>query len=162
MNLKTEISDKAWHDSQSEESDQVCHSGKNLLTVTRKTSGGIVVEESLTVREQDFHPVKRRVELLDFATVEIAEVNYAVLGWSTLNDNLFEPLAPVVAPNISTHSNVVPVAPSVPTPAQILEAELQARVALHTVGADLGEQVEVVPESHSLTVLVYGLANTPG
>src|SRR5260370_856251 len=36
---------KAWHDSQNEESDHVRRSGKNLLTVTTKTSGGIVAEE---------------------------------------------------------------------------------------------------------------------
>jgi hypothetical protein len=153
---------KAWHDSQSEESDQVRRSGKNLLTVTTKTSGGIVVEESLTVREQDFHPVKRTVELLDVGTVEIAEVNYAVLGWNAVNENLFEPLTPGVPPNSSIHANVAPVAPVIPTAAQLLDAELQARVALHTVGADLGEQIEVVPESRALAVLVHGLANTPG
>src|SRR6266446_10312799 len=43
---------KAWHDSQSKESDQVRRSGKNLLTVTTRTSGGIVSEESLTVRAE--------------------------------------------------------------------------------------------------------------
>ena len=151
---------KAWHDSQSEESDQVRHSGKDLLTVTTKTSGGIVVEESLTVREGDFHPVKRTVELLDVGTVEIAELNYAVLNWNAVNEDLFEPLNPTASPSPSIHTEVAPVAPVVPTAAQLLDAELQARVALHTVGADLGEQVEVIHESHALAVVVRGLANT--
>src|SRR5712692_6252427 len=153
---------KAWHDSQSEESDQVRRSGKNLLTVTTKTSGGIVVEESLTVREEDFHPVKRTVELLDVGTVEIAEVNYAVLGWNAVNEDLFEPLTPTIVPAPSLHAAITPAPPAVPTPAQLLGAELQARVALHTVGADLGEQVEVIHDSHALAVVVRGLANTPG
>jgi len=120
-----------------------------------------VAEESLTVREQDFHPVKRTVELLDVGTVEIAELNYVVLNWNAVNTDLFEPLTPAVPANPSMRAEVVPVAPPV-TLAQLLDAELQARVALHTVGADLGEQVEVVPESHALTVLVHGLANTAG
>jgi hypothetical protein len=153
---------KAWHDSQSEESDQVRRSGKNLLTVTTKTSGGIVAEESLTVREGDFHPVKRTVELLDVGTVEIAEVNYVVLNWNAVNTDLFEPLTPAFPVNPSIRADFVPVGPAVPTPAQLLDAELQARVALHTVGADLGEQVEVIHGSHALAVVVRGLANTPG
>src|SRR5260370_13452468 len=135
---------KAWRDRQSEGSDQVRRSGKNLLTVTTKTSAGIVIEESLTVREGDFHPVKRTVELLDVGTVEIAEVNYVVLNWNAVNAALFEPLTPAVPASPSIRAEVVRVAPAVPTPAQLLDAELQARVALHTVGADLGEQVEVV------------------
>src|SRR5260370_23723061 len=128
---------KAWHDSQSEESDQVRHTGENLLTLTTKTTGGIVVEESLTVREGDFHPVKRTVELLDVGTVEIAEVNYAVLDWNAVNTDFFEPLTPAIPGNPSIRADVVPVGPAAPAPAQLLDAELQARVALHTVGADL-------------------------
>src|SRR6266851_3039467 len=92
---------KAWHDSQRQESDQVRRSGKNLLTVTTKTSGGIVAEESLTVREEDFHPVKRTVELIDVGTVEIAELNYAELSWNAVNTDLFEPLTPAVPVNPS-------------------------------------------------------------
>src|SRR5260370_449937 len=153
---------KGWHDRQSGESEHVRRSGKNLLTVTTKTSGGIVVEESLTVREGDFHPVKRTVELLDVGTVEIAELNYVVLDRNAVNTDFCEPLTPAVPTNLSMRADVVPVAPAAPTPAQILDAEVQARVALHTVGADLGEQVEVVPDSHSRAVLVQGLANTSG
>src|SRR5260370_27044200 len=80
---------KAWHDSQGEEGDQVRRSGKNLLTVTTKTSGGIVVEESLTVREEDFNPVKRTVQLLDSGTVEIAQLNYLFLNCNAVETDLF-------------------------------------------------------------------------
>ncbi len=150
---------KAWHDSQSEESDQVRRSGKNLLTVTTKTSGGIVVEESLTVREGDFHPVKRTVELLDVGIVEIAELNYVVLSWNAVNADLFEPLTPTTAPTPSSNTATAPPPPSLPTPTQLLEAELQARVALHTLNADLGEEISV---SHSPknSVVVQGLIDT--
>src|SRR5882724_805948 len=149
---------KAWHDSQSEESDQVRRSGKNLLTVTTKTSGGIVVEESLTVREGDFHPVKRTVELLDVGTVEIAEFNYAVLSWNAVNADLFEPLAPITAPTAPSNTAIALV-PSLPTPTQLLEAELQARVALHTLNADLGEEIDVSHSSKN-SVVVRGLIDT--
>src|SRR5882724_10412089 len=150
---------KAWHDTQSEERDEVRRSGKNLLTVTTKTSGGIVVEESLTVREGDFHPVKRTVELVDVGKVEIAELNYAVLSWNAVNADLFEPLAPTAAPTPPVNATIAPPPPSPPTPTQLLEAELQARVALHTLNADLGEEISV---SHSPknSVVVQGLIDS--
>src|SRR6266850_973758 len=150
---------KAWHDSQSEESDQVRRSGKNLLTVTTKTSGGIVVEESLTVREGDFHPVKRTVELVDVGTLEIAELNYAVLSWNAVNADLFEPLAPTSAPSSPVNAAIAPAPPSLPTSTQLLEAELQARVALHTLNADLGEEIDVSHSSRN-SVVVQGLVGT--
>jgi len=152
---------KSWHDRQEADSDEVKRSGKNLLTLTTKGSGGIVMQETLTVREEDFHPVERTVELLDVGNVEIAEVNYAVLGWDAVNEDLFEPLTPTIAPASSLHAVMAPASRVPPTATQLLDTELQARVALHTVGADLGEQVEVVHESHASVVLVQGLVNTP-
>src|SRR5260370_39186455 len=99
---------KARYDSQNKESDRQMRTGKNLLTVTTKTSGGIVVEESLTLREGDFHPVKRTVELVDVGTVEIAELNYAVLSWNAVNADLFEPLAPTAAPTTPVNAAIAP------------------------------------------------------
>src|SRR5260370_25395993 len=132
---------KGWHDRQSGESEHVRRSGKNLLTVTTKTPGGIVVEESLTVREGDFHPVKRTVELLDVGTVEIAELNYAVLSWNAVNADLFEALAPTTTPTLPLHTAIASHPPSLPTRAELLEAELQARVQLHTPYADLVDEI---------------------
>jgi hypothetical protein len=150
---------KAWHDSQTEESDEVRRSGENLLTVTTKTSGGIVAGESLTVREEDFHPVKRTVELLDVGTVEITELNYAVLNWNAVNEDLFEPLAPTTAPVPPLNATIGPLLPPPPTPTQLLEAELQARVALHTLNADLGEEISVSHNTKN-SVVVQGLIDT--
>src|SRR5260370_35554348 len=128
---------KARYDSQNKESDRQMRTGKNLLTVTSKTSGGIVVEESLTVRAGDFHPVKRTVELVDVGTVEIAELNYAVLNWNAVNTHLFEPLTPTVSANPSIRADVIPLAPIVTTPAQLLDADLQSRVPVDTAGRDV-------------------------
>jgi hypothetical protein len=150
---------KAWHDKQRHESDQVRRSGKNLLTVTTKTAGGIVVQESLTVRQEDFHAVERTVELLDVGTVEIAELNYAVLSWNAVNEDLFEPFVPTTVPSPPSNAAIAPPPPFLPTPAQLLEAELQARVALHTLNADLGEEIDVSHGSKN-SVMVQGLINT--
>ncbi len=103
--------------------------------------------------------MKRTVELLDVGTVEIAELNYAVLNWNAVNEDLFEPLAPTTAPAPPLNATIAPSPPSGPTPMQLLEAELQARVALHTLNADLGEEITVT-HSPKNSVVVQGLIDT--
>jgi len=154
------VSYREWHDRQEFRKDEIKRSGKKLITLTTKAINKAVAEESLTVREDDFHPVRRTVELVDVGTVEISELNYAVLSWSAVNENLFEALTPAVPPAPPTYAKAVPAAPVAPTVAQLLAAELQARVALHTVGADLGEQIEVARGMHGAAVVVRGLAST--
>lgn len=130
---------KTWRDSVHSESDEVKRSGKNLLTLTTKTSAGIVVQESFTVREEDFHPVERTVELLDVGSVEITEVNYAVLGWNAVNEAMFEPSTTAFAPAL--HRSASP--PALPTALQLDATELQARLALNRLDADSSEQIRL-------------------
>jgi hypothetical protein len=132
-----------WHDRQELKQDEVKRSGKGLLTLRTQTSNRMVVGESLTVRDDDFHPIKRTVELLDAGTIEITEINYAVLNWHAVNENLFEPLTPSPNPTRSVPALVAPLPPPLPTPVQLLDAELQARLTLNRLGADSGAQIRV-------------------
>jgi hypothetical protein len=132
---------KTWRDGVHAESDEVKRSGKNLLTLTTKTSSGIVVQESFTVQQEDFHPVERTVELLDIGTVEIDELNYAVLGWDAVNEAMFEPLMRPVTATGPRHGAIVA---TLPTALQLEESELQARLALNRLDADTSEQIRVV------------------
>jgi hypothetical protein len=142
---------RAWHDKQVSAVDHVSRSGQNLFTLTTKLSGGNVHQESLTVREEDFRPVRRTVEFEDFGTVEIAELNYAVLGRETVNEVVFEPLPapPVPAPRpavvAAARPDSVPLvyAPPPPSPDELDESELRARVVLNRYNADTKEQVRI-------------------
>jgi len=141
---------KAWHDRQELKSDKVERTGDDLLTLRTSVQEGAVANESLTVRKADFHPVARSVEFRDAETVELAELDYAVLGWNAVNDSIFEPLASWPAPH--------PIAvPSSPTREELDEAELQARLALSRMNAE-SEQVEVSRSSKG--VLVKGIVET--
>ncbi len=133
---------EAWHDRQHPNSDEVRHTGPNNLTLTTKTSGGLVVQESLTVRENDFHPIKRTVELLDIGIVEIAEINYAVLDWDVVNEALFE--APETALVSTSSVTPRPATPAVPSAPELDEAELRARLMLNLHQVDTGEQIRIV------------------
>lgn len=134
---------RQWHDLQEPRTDVVSREG-NLLKLVTTASSGWIQEESLTVRLSDFHPVERTIRTRPYGTIEIAELNYAVLGWNSANESLFEPLAGFHA--------VAPVLPS-PLSADDLDlAELDARLALNRIHADEGEQINVVRTERGIVV----------
>ncbi len=128
---------QSWRGRQPTFSDKVTRSGDSLLTLTTSVPTGPVESESLTVRANDFHPVERTVEMRNDDHIEIAELNYAVLGWSEVNEGLFEPLAGGSSSAVaSIHL------PSLPTAEQLDLAELQARLVLNRLNADSTEELE--------------------
>lgn len=127
-----------WHNRQYTPRDRIDRSQANLLTLTTEVFVGPISAESLTVRVTDFHPLRRTINFRDTGTVEIAELNYAVVSWNSINQGLFEPLAMA--------SNIPPVRASralPPSRADMDEAELRTRLALNQLRADTGEQVEI-------------------
>lgn len=143
-----------WYDRQPVKEDAVTQAGPNLLRLTTSTnSASPVLKESLTVRESDFHPVERTIELRDQGTVEIAELNYDVLPWSAVNQNLFEP---VLGESGAIPGNIHPTL-SIPLPhvlsdLQLDEAELSARLVLHELHADQGEQIRLTRTPQGIDV----------
>jgi hypothetical protein len=146
-----------WHDAQKSVSDEVSKEDGDLLKLTTKVPNNWIQEETLTVRALDFHPVERTIQTLSYGTIEIAELNYAVLGWNAVNESLFENLNPLLSlPHVAdVHPALIH---ALPTPLQIDSAELQVRIALNRTGADTRDQVAV---THSDTgVVVKGIVPT--
>ncbi|MEI9978439.1 MAG: sigma-70 family RNA polymerase sigma factor [Edaphobacter sp.] len=132
-----------WRDHVQVTGDMVRETGNNLLTLTTTVSDAEVTQESLTVRESDFHPVARTISFRDTGTVEIAELDYKVLPWNAESETWFEP-------SVLPSNEVVPARPSLRLPAsmalsesQLDEAELSVRLTLNHLHADTGEQIEV-------------------
>lgn len=151
---------QTWRDRQQERSDRVVSSGVHLLTLTTTVPEGVVSEQSLTVRDTDFHPVQRRISFRNSQTVEIAELDFKVLPWSAVEANVFEP-----SENIPIHvATDVPSVlspfhlPANPSLEELDETELMARLILNQLHADTGEQIEI---HHSPSeVEVEGLVET--
>jgi anti-sigma factor RsiW len=118
-------------------SDKVTRTGDSLLTLTTSPAAGPIASESFTVRASDFHPVERRVEMRNDERIEIAELSYAVLGWSEVNEALFEPLQPG---HPAAVAGVRP--PPLPDVEQLDLAELQARLVLSRLNADSTEDLQ--------------------
>ncbi len=140
---------REWHDRQVSVSDTVSKTDGNLLTLVTRTSDTGIEQESLTVRVSDFHPVERTIQTSSNGTIEIAEVNYAVLDWSGVNEALFESLD-------SPHpGSVLPLpssAPISPTLTELDNTELGALVVLNQLHADAGEQIGVKRTNREIAV----------
>ena len=134
---------RTWHDRMRNVRDQVSQTSPGELTLTTETDDSTVQEASLTVRDSDFHPIARRVIYRDDKTIEIAELNYDVLPWSVVNASLFEPLR-----NETLSGGAVPRAAlhvALPTPDQLMGAQLEAQLALLKLNANAGEDIRVEP-----------------
>jgi DNA-directed RNA polymerase specialized sigma24 family protein len=142
----------AWRDRQSLKKDAIARTGANLLTLTTSaTSDSTIVQESLTVRESDFHPVARTIKLRDQGTVEIAELNYDVMPWGAVNQDWFEPLAGqavTIVPGMHAALHL----PHVLSDLELDEAELAARVVLNQLHADTGEQIHLTRSVNGVDV----------
>lgn len=150
---------EAWHARQTSASDEVHATGGNLLTLVTRVPTGPILRESLTVRASDFHPVGRTVEARDYGTIEIAELSYAVLDWSAINENLFEPLPQPVPDAPLAEPHLEPIVPRpLPSPAALDSAELSVRLALNQLHADEGEQITVSRTDR--TIEVQGVVET--
>jgi hypothetical protein len=152
----------AWYKSLDQKLDEVTTVGDGLITLKTTTSEGPIAEARITVRTSDFHPVEEDLRLNDARQVEVHELAWEVLPMEEINVAIF---APEVAPSaeIGRPSSVAP-QPSGLTDAELAEAELRARVAIHAEKADLGEQIELdrdIPRSGQRSVVVRGILSTP-
>jgi hypothetical protein len=154
---------RSWRSSLGAHTDSVVFSPSGLIVV--KTSAGTdprspVREETLMLREMDYHAISRSVTFRDAGTVEIAELDYRVLDWSEARKDWFEDVETAVVPVPHNVARDVPVMKErKPDPAELDLAELKARLVLSERGADTGEQIEVLRTGDG--VRVEGLASTP-
>jgi hypothetical protein len=149
-----------WHDHQHVREDKIVRAGGHLLTLTTKVPDGSIAEQSLTVRDTDFHPVRRTVAFRDSETVEIAELDFKILPWNDVNANLFDS-----GPSTETASRTAPARvlslprmPEPPTEGQLEETELGARLVLNQLHADTGQQIEI--NRTAQIVEIKGLVDT--
>jgi DNA-directed RNA polymerase specialized sigma24 family protein len=132
-----------WRDGLTAKQDVVTRTGYNLLTLTTSTStNGPVAWESLTVRESDFHPVERTIELRDAGAIEIAELTYDVMPWGAVNQDWFDPLAGHASPRPPALHPALHL-PHLLSELELDEAELAARTTLNQLHADTGEPIHL-------------------
>ena len=134
-----------WHDRQRVRQDNIVRAGSHLLRLTTTVPSGFVAEQSLTVRDTDFHAVERTVALRDSSTVEIAELDYKILPWSGVDASLFEPIGGVDTSVASSSGRILsfPRIPETLSESELDQTELSALLILNRLHADTGEQVKI-------------------
>ena len=139
---------KNWHDHQPNPEDEVRSFGNGLLAISTRLSSTNIVQETLTVREDGFHPVERTIEYRGFGTVEISEISLDYVSWDRANQLLLfgpQPENKLAPPRMSP-------GPFLPNMVQMNEAELEARLILNQKNADTGEQIEVTRDIKGVQV----------
>ena len=150
---------RGWHDQQIKPHDEIVRTGQSELTLTTTLRDGAVAQESLTVRESDFHPIRRVVEMRNQQTIEVAELDYAVLAWPAVNQALFEGLPNVaVSESLTPRSLQAPHSRTTPKPIEVDIAELSARTVLNQLAADTEDQVRIT--HNDAGVVVKGIVAT--
>lgn len=149
-----------WRNGLGKHSDHVDTLPSGLIAVTTIDSSASlspVREETLTLREADFHPVARSVTFRGEEVVEIAELEYKLFDWSQARREWFDDTEePIRLPAMTRR-----LASRVPdlTIEQLELAELQARLVLSRQDADVNEQL--VLDREPAEVVVRGLVSTP-
>jgi hypothetical protein len=151
---------QGWHDHQHERADKIVRAGRHLLRLTTTVPDGSIAEQSLTIRDTDFHPVQRTIAFRDSGTVEIAELDFKILPWTSVDASVFAPVDRILPPATTSPARVLqfPRTPVTATEGEIDEAELGARLILNQLHADTGEQIEVLRKPQG--VEVQGLVET--
>jgi hypothetical protein len=148
---------QAWHRQLVNPSDEVTRTDRELVSIRTEIPEGPVRESVFTVRAADYHPVAERFTLKDDKQIEITETAFEVISLDAVDPSLLAFKGQPEKIEDRLRASVPSVAPSRPTPEQLTQSELEARLALHLSGADLGEQIEISRNADS-SVLVQGLA----
>ena len=139
-----------WRDGLHARRDEVT-SGPEGYRIQTTTPEGELASASLTLRGGDLSPVESRLEFRNHDWVEITEAPA-------------EPVPPVLpgvvagAPAAPRPAVPEPAPPAAPRPTATLVDELQVLAALHNVGADLGDPIEVARSAGQVVVSGVGLA----
>ncbi|HLJ51338.1 MAG TPA: zf-HC2 domain-containing protein [Bryobacteraceae bacterium] len=145
---------KTWRDQLPEKKDEVVRTSATYLIRT-STNSDEMREASLELTAPDLRPVEGRFEFSNQDWVEITD----------LGDDTIPAESAAAAPARHTADDSAPERPassapssSVPAPPATLGDELHAMAALHQVGADLGDPIEVARSGGKVTVTGIGIS----
>ncbi|HEX3470922.1 MAG TPA: hypothetical protein VHT28_07020, partial [Silvibacterium sp.] len=135
-----------WRNHETIARDIIKREANHLITLTTVAQSGAVAEESLTMRDTDFHPVSRTVQFRDKENIEVAELSYEVLPWREAKPEWFEPIVPAVSKDAAPQRlNLLTSKFDVlPSEAELDEAELAVRLALNSLSADMTQRLEII------------------
>jgi hypothetical protein len=121
-----------------------------------------IAKSELTVRSSDWHPMEQYLEFEDGAvlrSLDLKELSFAVFSTDTYRLPWITEEPSPVRPKRTPPVKPLVLPPAPPSEIELIEAETQARYALHRMGACTGEPVQVSREPGG-GVIVSGLVET--
>jgi len=111
------------------------------LSVRTVSADDDIAEARITVREQDYRAVEQRLNLRNNDEIEIRELDYEL---GAMPPRLEPPPATASVPPVPAAISLPESAPAQPpSPPDPGDAEVSVRYAFHSIGADLGDPIEV-------------------
>jgi hypothetical protein len=146
----------AWRDALSAKVDEVSTADPAVYSIKTTTANSELISATLKLRKTDFAPVSGRFEFRNGEWVELTEsVDQLEIPASTVAGATGgTPRQPGVPPG---PSSTEPSAGDV-TEAPAVNEELQVVAALHQLGADLGDPLEVTREGRQVVVTGAGIS----
>jgi hypothetical protein len=135
----------SWRNALSRKTDSINHVGGKLELTTENRGAGEILRARFVVREHDYWPIAERLETRQGDLITIAEV--APTEFPSAYPVSRIPERMLVSPSNES------AAPPKPTSAELAQSELMARVALHQIGADMGEELRVQPDSRAILIV---------
>jgi hypothetical protein len=134
-----------WRNALSHKTDSIGHVGDNLELTTENRGAGEIVRAHFVVREHDYWPVAERLETRQGDLITISEVTRTESAFANRISRI-----PERAPAIPLSE---PADQPKPTAAELAQSELMARVAMHQIEADMGEELRVQPGSRAVLIV---------
>jgi hypothetical protein len=134
-----------WRNSLSHKTDSIGHVGDNLELTTENRGDGEIVRAHFVVRGHDYWPVAERLETRQGDLITISEVTRTESASAYPISRI-----PESAP---ANPSREPASQPKPTAAELAQSELMARVAMHQIGADMGEELRVQPGSRAVLIV---------
>ena len=145
---------QSWRNQLADKRDRVVEENQ-AYQIETSTSGSELRQASLKLRAADLRPMEERLEFSNQEWVEITEVSDDAVPPAPISTGAD---ARRVAGNPSVPSSETSNAAVTPVPAASAADELQVIAALHDVGADLGDPVDVSRSGSEVVVTGTGLA----
>lgn len=139
-----------WRENLPEKSDEVTELSGSYRIRTVAARGNLAVA-SLTLRSTDLHPLAGRFEFRDREWVELSEIPEPALPHDdvSVETNGGAPIRRAEPSRLE---------PAGPATSALISQELQVVAALHGIGADLGDPVEVTRSERQVRVSGLGVA----
>ncbi len=139
-----------WNSRLAAKTDDVVPEGNSFYDVRTRSTEGEMTEATLRLRQGDLQPVQGTFKFRNDEWVELTEVPAAEPGAT--------PIAAVAAP---ARVNPTTPAPEALPSASPAAAELRVLEALHRIGADLGDPLEISRSSSGAQIAVKGFGIDP-